>query len=100
MGAGETDSGGEAREGVALSEEHHRPVAGRADLERRFGLRALEEGLLIYHPYSGRGRKRELAARHAAVHPDVPQDHRPLLAGRFRDIEASYEPVVPSDPDR
>src|SRR5205823_8229279 len=56
--------------------------------------------LLIHHPYPGRGRKRELAPRHAAVHPDGSQDHRALLSGALRDIDAVHQPVLPSQPDR
>src|SRR2546426_4502622 len=47
--------------------------------------------LLIYHSYSGRGRKRELAARRAAVHLEVPEDHRPLLAGGLCDVDAPQD---------
>src|SRR5229473_4831971 len=56
--------------------------------------------LLIYHPYSGRGRERELAPRHADVHADVPQDDRALLAGALLDIDAVHQPVLPTHPDR
>src|SRR2546421_5196005 len=56
--------------------------------------------LLIYHPYSGRGRKRKLAARHAAVHPDVPQHHGAPLARRLDNVEAAHQAVVPAHPDR
>src|SRR5437763_2695840 len=43
--------------------------------------------LLIYHSYSGRGRKRELAARGAAIDLELVEQHRPLLAPRFRDLD-------------
>src|SRR5919201_302379 len=56
--------------------------------------------LLIYHPYSGRGRKRELPARHTAVDPDVLQHHRAPLARRFHNIEPADQAVVPTYPDR
>ncbi len=56
--------------------------------------------LLIYDPYSGRGRKRELAPRHPAVHPDVPQDYRALLACALHDVHAVYQGVLPTHPDR
>src|SRR2546425_689818 len=50
--------------------------------------------LLIYHSYSGRGRERELAARGAAVHREIPEDHRPLLARGLRDLDAPHQPVI------
>ncbi len=40
MGTGEADSRGQARQGVALSQEHPRSVAGRPDAERRVGVRS------------------------------------------------------------
>src|SRR5438093_9862891 len=55
--------------------------------------------LLIYHSYSGRERKRKLAARRAAVHLEVPKDHRPLLARGLCDVDALHQPVVPIHPD-
>src|SRR5256885_4034295 len=55
--------------------------------------------LLIYHSYSGRGRKRELAARGAAIHLELVEQHRPLLAPRFRDLDAPYQSVLAVDPD-
>src|SRR5229473_6983789 len=56
--------------------------------------------LLIYHPYSGRGRKRELAPRHTNVHADVAQDDRTLLARALLDIDTVHQPVFPSHRDR
>src|SRR2546429_9388211 len=55
--------------------------------------------LLIYHSYSGRGRKRELAARGAAIHPEVVEYHRPLLAPGLRDLDPPYHAVLAVDPD-
>src|SRR5437899_3949637 len=55
--------------------------------------------LLIYHSYSGRGRKRELAARRPAIHLEIVQQHRPLLTPRLRQVDAPYEPVLAVDPN-
>src|SRR5207245_11268014 len=42
VGPGETHSGREAGKRVAVSEEHPRPLVGRADSEQRIGFRVLE----------------------------------------------------------
>src|SRR6185295_3145843 len=55
--------------------------------------------LLIYHPCSAGGRKRELAPRHSGVYPDVAQDHRAFLAGALHDVHAVHQPVRPAHPD-
>src|SRR5213079_3446200 len=55
--------------------------------------------LLIYHSYSGRGRKRELPARGAAIHLELVEQYRPLLPPRFRDLDAPYQSVLAVDPD-
>src|SRR5437667_9697096 len=55
--------------------------------------------LLIYHSYSGRGRKRELAARGAAIHAEVVEYYRSLLAPGLRDLDPPYHAVLAVDPD-
>src|SRR2546425_5175539 len=55
--------------------------------------------LLIYHLYSGRGRKRELAPRHPGVHLEAAQRHGAELPGRLRDLEAPHQAVGAPHPN-